>query len=120
MSKYRITRKEIKGRFKNDVYAIGYCDLQHLLFFRKPFAYSTRSEGWACDYYLVGEFCLSTGYASIGKGIDKNLIKKYDNEAKFVIKTLPIEEAKEKIDELLSKFYIELIKLSGEEKNRNC
>ena len=62
--KYKVTKKEIKA-YHNQILQVGYCDLQDLLRFSEPVAYSTRAEGWACDYYEIDELIISTGYAPI-------------------------------------------------------
>lgn len=64
MHKIKVTKKSIKDNY-NAIIEIGYCDAQYLLQFEKAFAYSTRSEGWACDYYKIGNIIISTGYAPI-------------------------------------------------------
>lgn len=75
--KLKTTKKEIRQGYSK-IIRVGYCDLQHLLTYRSPFAYSTRVEGWACDYYDVNGVCISTGYSPIGQKVDYDIIKKYD------------------------------------------
>ena len=69
--KLKTTRKQIRDAGM-PIVAVGYCDLQttfHVLGI-EPFAYSTRAEGWACDYYEIdGRFIISTGYAPIGQQV---------------------------------------------------
>lgn len=84
MSKYKATRKEIKERY--DVYSIGNGNLQYLLNYKYPFAYSTRAEGWACDYYDVGKgIVLCDGYAPIGKKIKFDTMSMFDQKAKEIL-----------------------------------
>jgi len=84
--KTKFTRKEIKENY-NIIIEVGYCKLQDLLTYKQPFGYSTRAEGWACDYYeLSNNICISTGYAPIKKKVDnhrerylKNMMIKQEN-----------------------------------------
>lgn len=70
--KLHTTRKQIREA-NMPIIAVGYCDMQTVfeVLGIEPFAYSTRAEGWACDYYEIeGKAIISTGYAPIGKPID--------------------------------------------------
>lgn len=42
--KQHVKKREINSRFSK-VVAVGFCDLQHLLQFESPIAYTTRPEG---------------------------------------------------------------------------
>jgi len=105
MSKIKTTKKAIKESY-DTILSIGYCNAQNLLKYENEFAYSTRSEGWACDYYDVNNTCISTGYAPMGKSVSYDLIKKYDTQAETIgyDNTLSWEVQKEKIGELLTQF----------------
>lgn len=100
-----VTRKSIKSQYSK-VLSVGYCHLQHLLNYEIPFAYSTRVEGWACDYYNVDGVVISTGYAPIGNKISFDLIEKYDNQAREIVNSfdLSFEDKKSKVNELLKEF----------------
>ena len=71
--KAKVTKKEIRSRFRT-IYIVSDPNLFSGV---QAFAYSTRSEGWACDYYLVNGVCFCYGYAPI-KGVDVN--KKLESE----------------------------------------
>lgn len=106
--KIKVTRKEMKNRF-NKIIGIGYCDLQFLLQFADPFAYSTRSEGWACDYYNINGVLISTGYAYLDNKNTKHdyeMIREYDDKARNIIYNhdLPYEEKTNQVMELLNDF----------------
>lgn len=81
--KLKTTKKAIRQSGQT-IIKIGYCNAQFLLRFQSEFAYSTRAEGWACDYYEVNGVIISTGYAPIGKSIDYELIREYDNKAREI------------------------------------
>lgn len=86
MGKYRTTKKAIREKYgAKNIYSIGNCNLQFLLKYISPFAYSTRVEGWACDYYDMGKgviFC--DGYDPIGKKIDYDMMHMFDEKAREV------------------------------------
>lgn len=111
--KIKVTRKEMKNQF-NKIIGIGYCDLQFLLKYEDPFAYSTRSEGWACDYYNINGILISTGYAyldSKNTKRDYKIIREYDYKAREIVCNydLPYEEKKEQVTKLLNNFIADCI-----------
>lgn len=102
--KYKTTKKAIR-EMGDPVYCVGYCNLQNLLRTVDPFAYSTRAEGWACDYYRINGVIISTGYSPIGRKTDYNLCREYDQKALEVLRELiPWEEQREKLEALASEF----------------
>lgn len=110
MSKIKATKKAMKESY-DTILSIGYCNIQNLLKYENEIAYSTRAEGWACDYYEVNNVCISTGYAPIGKSVSYDLQKKYDSEAETIAydNTITWEVQKERIHELLIQFVNEAI-----------
>ena len=50
--KFKTTQKEIKASYKN-IIKVGYCELQTLLRYEEPIAYTTRREGWGADIYRI-------------------------------------------------------------------
>lgn len=108
MSKIKVTRKAMKEEYSK-IIGIGYCNAQYLLKFEEPFAYSTRAEGWACDYYNINGVLISTGYSHIDS---KNAKTNYETTKKFEDKAreiacnynLTYEEQKEQITSLLNEF----------------
>ena len=48
--KFKTTQKAIKANYTN-IICVGYCDLQHLLTYKTPIAYTVRREGWGADIY---------------------------------------------------------------------
>lgn len=111
MAKIKVTKKAIKESY-NTILSIGYCNTQYLLKYENEYAYSTRAEGWACDYYVVGNVCISTGYSPIGKSVNYDLTKKYEDQAREIScnYNLKWEEQKERIHELLVEFVNEATK----------
>jgi len=109
--KVKTTKKSVKNAFIN-VYSIGYCSAQYLLQGISPFAYSSGTYGWACDYYEIEGICISTGYSPIGKSINYDLVRKYDNKAKAILDNYNIDYQKRKnnVNKLLTKFINQLNK----------
>lgn len=102
--KIKTTKKSIRES-GNPVYKIGYCNAQWLLKYQEPFAYSTGAEGWACDYYLVGNVIISTGYAPIGKAVDYEMLREYDDKArKIACGSMSWAQAREAVETLLNEF----------------
>lgn len=82
MRKIKATKKEMRENYR--ILGVGYCEMQHLLEFQQPFAYSSGVAGWLCDYYRVGGVIISTGYSPLGsKGMVENyeLIRDYEKRA---------------------------------------
>jgi hypothetical protein len=82
MYKIKATKREMRENFR--ILSIGYCDMQCLLRYQSPIAYSSGVYGWACDYYEVDDVIISTGYAPINSKNMKNdykLVKEYENKA---------------------------------------
>ena len=88
--KLQATKKAIKNNF-NTVISIGYCDAQHLLHFKNPFAYSVGVYGWACDYYQIKNVCISTGYSPIGERVSYELLNELEHKAGEIIHDYSIE-----------------------------
>ena len=98
--------KEFYGK---NLYSVGYCELQHLLYYKNANAYSCGVYGWSCDYYEIKGICISTGYSPIGKRINYEIAKKYDDKAREITySTLPYEEVEEKLEQLIKEFIQEI------------
>ena len=104
MVKLKATKKEMREGYYY-ILSVGYCSMQSLLREQRPFAYSTRAEGWACDYYDIDGVLISEGYAPLAsKNMKKDyeVIKEYENKAlKIDELCLPREERKAKKTALL-------------------
>ena len=106
--KFKTTKKAMKESHYH-IIGTGYCNLQYLLKFEDEIAYSTRTEGWACDYYKVDNVLISTGYAPLkseNAKCDYDMIRKYDDEAQKIVYNYEIkwEEQRAQVRELLEKF----------------
>jgi hypothetical protein len=110
--KFKTTKKNMKDNY-DKIISIGYCNAQQLLRYENEIAYSTRAEGWACDYYDVDGVLISTGYAPLTeKNAKKNydLMSEYNNKAEVINYNYSIgyEEQKAQVKALLSKFVEEM------------
>jgi len=111
--KFKATKKQMKDNY-NTIISIGYCDAQYLLRYENEIAYSTRSEGWACDYYDVDGVLISTGYAPLTEKNTKRdykIIRKYDEMAQNIVynNNIGYEEQEKQIKQLLKEFINEVI-----------
>jgi hypothetical protein len=108
--KFKTTKKAILAGYRN-IICVGYCDLQALLGFKDPIAYTTRSEGWAADIYDVNGTAIVTGYAPFGNirpGYEAN--KSYNDKA-YAIRCLdtPWQDQRDQIDALLGEYVKEAL-----------
>jgi hypothetical protein len=84
--KFKTTKKAIKNGYHR-IIGVGYCSMQYLLTHENARAYSTRAEGWACDYYDIDGICISTGYAPMpckNTHVDYAILEKYEQFARQV------------------------------------
>ena len=113
MIKLKATKKEMREHYWY-ILSVGYCDMQSLLNEQEPFAYSSGTYGWSCDYYEIDGILISTGYAPLnGKNMieDYSIIKEYENKAlKIDELCLPLEERKAKKAALLKELVNKLKK----------
>ena len=109
--KIRVTKKQIRDSFKN-IICVGYCDLAYLFYYRNADFYSTRVEGWACDYYKIdNNTIISTGYAPIGNIRNYDINRKYDEMARKIVLDYKMEYEKQvaKLDKLIEKYVAEML-----------
>lgn len=108
MRKIRLTKKSLNTDYWN-ILGTGYCNLQFLLKFQEPFAYSTRAEGWACDYYNVDGVLISTGYSPLKSKRVRScyeLEHEYNDIARKILEDSEIswKEKEQRINKLLRQF----------------
>jgi len=108
--KLQTTKKQIRQNF-NTVLSIGYCDAQYLLNHKAPFAYSAGVYGWSCDYYQVGNVCISTGYSPIGTHVDYSLLRELESKACLIVNdyNLPDSDKEQQLNELLQQLINSII-----------
>ncbi len=99
--KYKTTAKAVKEGYYTIISA-GYCELQGLLSYESPVAYSSGSYGWNFDVYDIDGIAIVTGYRGMPEKNSKasyDLIREY--EAKAQGKTA--EEKRKLIKEFITK-----------------
>ena len=108
--KLQTTKKQIRQNF-NTVLSIGYCDAQYLLSCKTPFAYSAGVYGWSCDYYQVGNVCISTGYSPIGTPVNYSLLCELERKACLIANdyNLPGSDKEQQLNELLQQLINSII-----------
>ena len=83
--KYRTTAKAIRQEAYNPI-AVGYCELQWLLYFEEPSAYTCGVYGWNFDVYNLDGATICTGYRGmVGKRVNYELVRDYDTRARHII-----------------------------------
>jgi hypothetical protein len=110
--KFKATKKQMRDSY-NTIISIGYCDAQYLLQYENEIAYSTRAEGWACDYYDIDGVLISTGYSPLSEKNarrDYETVRKYDKQAMDIVcnYNLSYEEQKTQVKSLLDEFIEEV------------
>jgi hypothetical protein len=105
--KFRMTQREASQSADYRI-LVPFCDLQNLLRYREPIAYTIRREGWGADVYNVGiETNIITGYAPTGNIHPPHAtLRAYDNAARAIQDAYGrwSHEAEWKTDELLKEF----------------
>lgn len=105
--KFKTTSKAIKNGYTN-VKCAGYCDLQHLLYFEQPIAYTCGVYGWNYDVYNINGVTICTGYRGMpGERLEQ--IREYNERAQKILSwedTRPFEEKRAAITNLLKEFCI--------------
>jgi hypothetical protein len=110
--KFKTTKKDMKNNY-NRIISIGYADAQYLLSHENAIAYSTRTEGWACDYYDIDGVLISTGYSPLTEKNAKDnytLTREYNEKARDINSNygLSYEDQKAQTKALLSEFVKEM------------
>lgn len=109
--KYKTTQKAVNAGYYKRI-SIGYCNIQTLLAFESPVAYTTRREGWGADIYdMGGNIAIITGYAPFGNiRVTYEVQRRYEEEARKIRynPALTWEEQKAQVQELLRQFVEEV------------
>ena len=96
--KFKTTAKEMKSGYYM-IISVGYCDLQNLLNYKTPVAYSAGTYGWNFDVYDIDGVAIVTGYRSMPSQHSKaryEFIREYDDKAQ--------NKTKEERDLLIKEF----------------
>lgn len=102
--KYKTTRKAIvTGTPSACLVSAGYCDLQSLLMYHSPVAYTAGVYGWNFDVYDVHGLTICTGYRGMPGRRAKN-IAEYEEKARRIRESIPYPACREQIEQLLQDF----------------
>ena len=108
--KFKTTSKEMRENYRNAI-KVGYCEAQTLLRGYEPIAYSSGVYGWNCDYYLIDNVLIVTGYRGLfGRDVSFKVVGKYEKRAEKIYYhyDLPYETRIKKVNNLLHKFIAEV------------
>ena len=106
MGKLETTKKSVKEAFPR-IISIGFCDLQNLLYYESPIAYTHGIYGWNSDiYHITSSTVIVTGYRPFGNiNPSHTLIKKYEGRARSVRNSAAsYDDKKKEVQELLESF----------------
>ena len=100
--KIKTTRKAVVAGSPRLV-SVGYCDLQTLLRYHSPIAYTSGVYGWNFDVYKIHRLTICTGYRGM-PGRRANNAEKYEQAARDALEPLDWREAEAEIERLLAEF----------------
>lgn len=108
--KFKTTKKAIMANYGN-IIKVDYCDLQNLLKYESPIAYTSGVYGWNADIYDFGGVAIVTGYRPFGN-IRPNweIMDKYEKEAENICYNYSYEKRRDALQELQKKFIEEVLK----------
>ena len=82
--KYKTTSRALKeGYYK--IISCGYCELQSLLSYKSPVAYSHGLYGWNFDVYEIDGIAITTGYRGMPRKNSKSdykLMREFEEKSK--------------------------------------
>ena len=105
-----IKKENVKN--SENIFSVGYCEIQTLLRYEEVFGSSKSEFGWDCNYYIIDDICICTGYRPIGVNLDYDFNKKYEKLAEDVLSSYSMSEfdKRKKGLKAVLKQYIEAIK----------
>ena len=104
--KYKTTRKAVVNNLPN-VKSAGYCELQTLLNYHSPNAYTCGVNGWNFDVYELPGLTICTGYSNMpGERVKGG--REYEQKAEKIMydNSIPWEKKQGKLEKLLHKFVV--------------
>lgn len=108
--KFKTTKKAIMANYGN-IIKVGYCNLQNLLKYESPVAYTAGVYGWNADIYDFGGVAIVTGYRPFGNICPNwEITDKYEKEAKDIYNTYKYDDRIGALKVLQKKFIAEVCK----------
>lgn len=124
--KYETTKKATQNNYRN-IIKIGYADLQFLLKFTEPTAYTHGVYGWNADVYDFGNIAIVTGYRPFGNiSPDYKIVDKYNELGKEIYYeehdpakdwNEEREEKENRLNQLIQKFIEELTPINSKKED---
>ena len=85
MTKLKTSQSKMKT-FSPIVLGVSYCELQCLLGYESPVAYTATALGWACDLYTINDrYSIVTGY-SYSRACNEQLTSEQKEELQAIEK----------------------------------
>lgn len=110
MIKYKTTKKAICNSCAT-IISIGYCDLQHLLAYISPNAYTSGIYGWNADIYSIGNVAICTGYRPFGDiNPDYDITRSYNERARIIRHESYGNDMHQQLSDLLDAYIKEVTK----------
>lgn len=111
--KFKTTRKAVKEN-SGIILEVGYCDLQSLLYFKDPAAYTCGVYGWNSDVYDFGKVVIVTGYRPFGNYSNYDLVREYEQKAHKIATDYQVdwETRKNEVNKLLDEFVKKVYELA--------
>ena len=81
--KYRTTKSDVMNGY-GYVFRTGYCNLQNLLAYESPVAYTCGVYGWNADIFQFDGFAIVTGYRPFGSDIPREVRNRYERKAESI------------------------------------
>ena len=110
--KFKTTKKAINNGYGYKI-CIPFADLQHLLNYTEPCAYTCGTMGWNADIYHIDlNVAIVTGYRPFGNiKPDSKMVRDYDEIAKEIISDwdISVPRKKEKLNILINQFVEECL-----------
>ena len=93
---------------------VGYCDLQSLLRYVDPIAYTSGVCGWNADIYKLDSITIVTGYRPFGNYENYDLVHEYEDKARKIAGdyNTPCEERRDAVSKLLDEFVSKVYELA--------
>lgn len=112
--KFKTTRKAVMES-NNTVLKVGYCELQNLLYFKEPQAYTSGIYGWNADIYDIDGLIIVMGGRPFGNYSNYDLVEEYEQKAHKIATDYQVdwETRKNEVSKLLDEFVNKVYELAA-------
>lgn len=111
--RFKTTKKSVKES-GGVIMEVGYCDLQSLLRYVDPIAYTSGVYGWNADIYKLDGLTIVTGYRPFGNYSNYDLVREYELKARKIADDWDIdwETRRDTVNKLLDEFISKVYELA--------